>query len=222
MNTLQRNFIFTLGLAVLFNLVLPKAGMATETEITRALKGTIEQVVQIVYDEELKKIPEFRRVLIRKAINKRFNYNQMAARALAKNWNSRSVLERQEFVLRFRDILERSYTQKIESFANGKIRFTGVVVRGKYALVKTRIERKDKSIDLDYKMIRQNGEWTVYDILDRGVSMIRNYRQQLAKTLKRESFGDLLKKMAKSEEGFSSEMRVSFNTRTELKKCCAL
>ncbi|GJL78269.1 MAG: toluene tolerance protein [Nitrospinaceae bacterium] len=211
MNSIRRNFIFTLSLTALFVFVLPNAIVAAEKEITHALKRTIKQVVEIVYDDDLKRNPDTRRVLLQRAINQQFNFNQMGARALAENWNARSAKERRAFILRFRNLLERSYVQRIESYEGGKIRFTDEVVKGKYAIVKTRIEMKRKSIDFDYKMIRENGQWKVYDILDQGVSIIRNYRHQLASTLKNESFSDLLKKMDKSKEGGHS-VQVAWRT----------
>jgi phospholipid transport system substrate-binding protein len=222
MNSIRRNFIFTLSLAVLFILVLPNFLMAAEKESSHAVKRTIEQVMEIVYDDDLKQNPEKRRVLLRKAINKRFNLNQMAARALAKNWNPRSAKERQEFTRRFRDLLERFYTQRIESYSGGKIRFTDEVVKGKYALVKTRIETRRQTINFDYKMIRENDEWKVYDVLDQGVSIIRNYRQQLAKTLKKESFSDLMQKMNRFDRDNTPQIMVSEKVRTKNGKCCAL
>ena len=57
--------------------------MAGETQVTKDLKSTIDQVIVIVNDEKLKEDPENRREQLRQTINKRFNYNQMAVRALA-------------------------------------------------------------------------------------------------------------------------------------------
>ena len=200
MNRERKIFGFILVLAVLLTGILPAATFAEEKKITQVLKGTIDRVMEILRDEDLKQNPETRRELLKQTIDERFNYNQMAVRALAKNWNPRTSEERKEFTQRFRKLLERSYAQKIESFTGGEVRFTDEVVKGKYAMVKSKVEKNGKSINLDYKLIRENGEWKVYDFLVQGVSMIRNYRHQFARTLQKESFSELLSKMERTKE----------------------
>lgn len=196
----RRIFSLILGIAVLFIFVMPQGIMAGETQVTKDLKETIDQVIEIVNDESLKDDPETRRELLRVTINKRFNYDQMAIRALAENWNPRTSEEREEFTRLFRKILERSYANKIETFGNGKIRYMDEVVKGKYAMVRTRVQQHGKSVSLDYKLSLENGEWKVYDFVIKGVSVIRNYRKQFSKALKKQSFSDLMKKMEKTEE----------------------
>jgi len=187
-----------LGIAVLFIFVMPEGIMAKEKQVTKELKKTIDEVVLIVNDEKLKQDPKARREMLRDTINKRFNYDQMAVRALAENWSPRTSEERKKFTQRFKNLLERSYAEKIESFSNGKIRFTDELVKGKYALVKTRVESQGKFINLDYKLIQENGEWKIYDFVIKGVSIIHNYRHQFSKALKKQSFGELLEKLEKS------------------------
>lgn len=195
----RRFFSFILGIVALFMFLAPQGIMANETQVTKDLKETIDHVIEIVNDESLKDAPETRRELLRVTINKRFNYNQMAVRALAENWNPRTSEEKEEFTRLFRKLLERSYANKIETFGKGKIRYIGEVVKGKYAMVKTTVQQQGQSVSLDYKLTLENGEWKVYDFVIKGASIIRNYRSQFSRTLKKHSFEDLMKKLEKSE-----------------------
>ena len=70
-------------------------------------------------------------------------------------------------------------------------------VKGKYALVNTEIIRKDGTINVDYKLINEDGKWTVYDFVIEEVSLIRNYRSQFSKIIKTESYGALVSKLSK-------------------------
>ncbi|GJL78276.1 MAG: toluene tolerance protein [Nitrospinaceae bacterium] len=189
-----------LATVALFVFSAPQAIMAGETQVTKDLKQTIDQVIEIVNDEKLKQDPKARRELLRDTINERFNYNQMAVRALAENWNPRTPEERKEFTEMFQKLLERSYAKKIETFGSGKVDYKDEVIKGKYAMVKTTVEQRGKSVSLDYKLIQENGEWKVYDFVVKGVSVIRNYRNQFSKTLKNQSFSELMKKMEATEE----------------------
>ena len=184
--------------AVLFIFLFILAGEAfAESAITKDLKQTIDKVIEIVSDPELKKNPKLKRERLRQTIGVRFNYTQMVMRSLAKNYKNRTDKERQEFTLLFKKLLENSYASKIENYQNEKINYVDEKIKGKYALVKTQIVRKDATIDVDYKLINEGGEWTVYDFVIEEVSLIRNYRSQFSKIIKTESYGALVAKLTK-------------------------
>lgn len=171
------------------------------SEITGGLKATIDKVIEIVTDEKLKSQEKVRREKLRETIGKRFNYHQMAMRSLARDWNNRTPKERKDFEELFQRLLENSYASKLESYSDEEINYVGEVVKGKYALVKTEIVRRDGTINVDYKMIQEQGEWKVYDFLIEGVSMIRNYRSQFTEIIHKESYKVLVQRLsAKIEE----------------------
>jgi phospholipid transport system substrate-binding protein len=168
-----------------------------ESEITLNVKQTINNVLEIVSDPELKKNPTLRREKLRDTIGLRFNYKQMVMRSLAKNYKSRTDKEREKFTGLFKRLLENSYASKIENYQDEKINYVGEQVKGEYALVKTQIVRNDGTIDVDYKLIKEEGKWMVYDFVIEEVSLIRNYRSQFSKIIKTESYDALVSKLSK-------------------------
>ena len=64
-------------------------------------------------------------------------------------------------------------------------------------MVQTQIVRKDGVIDVDYKLIKDNGQWLVYDFVIEGVSLIRNYKSQFSKIISTESYASLVNKLSK-------------------------
>ena len=186
------------GYAVLLFCIFSLTGKGfTGTEITSELKKTIDQVITIVSDPEMKKNPSLRREKLRDTIGVRFNYRQMVMRSLAKNYRERSDKEREEFTALFKKLLENSYASKIENYQDETIKYVKEQVKGKYALVNTEIIRKDGTINVDYKLINEDGKWTVYDFVIEEVSLIRNYRSQFSKIIKTESYGALVSKLSK-------------------------
>ena len=165
------------------------------SEITSQLKGTIEKVIKIVKDDALKNDKQARREALRKTIDERFNYRQMVMRSLAKNWDARSGQERQEFIALFKSLLENSYASKLEAYRDEKINYLDEVIKGEYALVKTEVVRKSSTLGVDYKLIQENGNWQIYDFVIEGVSMIRNYRSQFTKIIRRDSYETLVQKL---------------------------
>ena len=165
------------------------------SEITSQLKNTIDKVISTVNDEALKNDLPARRAILRKTINAQFNYRQMVMRSLAKNWDVRSTEEQQVFIGLFKSLLENSYANKLESFSDEKINYLEEVVKGEYALVKTEVVRKAATMRVDYKLIRENGVWKVYDFVIEGVSMVRNYRAQFTKIIHKHSYEILVQKL---------------------------
>jgi len=180
--------------SVLFNLASGSFSEAA-SEITNQLKNTIDKVINIVTDEEFKDNKEGRRIALRKTIDQRFNYSQMVMRSLAKNWDPRSEQERRHFIKLFKTLLENSYASKLESYSDEKINYIDERIKGKYALVKTEVMRPANTISVDYKLIKENGVWKVYDFVIEGVSMIRNYRSQFTKIIRNDSYEVLVRKL---------------------------
>ena len=56
--------------------------------------------------------------------------------------------------------------------------------------------RPNSTIAVDYKLIQENGDWQVYDFVIEGVSMIRNYRSQFTKIIRKDSYEVLVQKLA--------------------------
>ena len=168
-----------------------------ESKITADIRGTIDQVMEIITDPNLKSNPVLKREKLRQVIALRFNFKQMVMRSLAKNYKDLSDAERKEFTSLFKKLLENSYASKIENYKDEKINYVDEKVKGKYAMVRTQIVRKDGVVDVDYKMLNDGGQWLVYDFVIEGVSLIRNYKSQFSKIISTESYEALVSKLRK-------------------------
>ena len=190
----KRFYIHMVVISLMINLTVVSVCFAG-SEITNKLKNTINKVISTLNDEALKNDLPARRAILRKTINDQFNYRQMVMRSLAKNWDVRSAEEQQLFIALFKSLLENSYANKLESFSNEKINYLDEVVKGEYALVKTEVVRKATTVGVDYKLVRENGVWQVYDFVIEGVSMVRNYRAQFTKIIHKHSYEVLVQKL---------------------------
>ena len=204
----QRFFIHLVVVGLMIHLSMVSECFAG-SEVTSQLKGTIEKVIKIVQDEALTNDKQARRVALRKIIAERFNYRQMVMRSLAKNWDVRSDQERQEFIALFKSLLENSYANKLEAYKDEEINYLDEMIKGKYALVKTEVVRKSSTIGVDYKLIQKNGNWQVYDFVIEGVSMIRNYRSQFTKIIRRDSYEVLVQKLTEKINELEQDSKTS-------------
>jgi phospholipid transport system substrate-binding protein len=172
--------------------------------VTDEVKRVVDQVVQIVSNPELKKPQKEaqRRQALKTAILGIFDYTEMAQRSLATHWKDRTPAERKEFISLFETLLENSYSGKIESYHNEKFVYLGETVEGDRAEVKSKvIAPKGDEYSLDYRLLKKNGKWMVYDVVIEGVSLVSNYRGQFNRIINSQGYPELLKKLrAKSEE----------------------
>lgn len=167
-------------------------------EPTNQVKETVDAVMKILDDKELKK-PEKqkeRRASIRQTIVKRFDFEEMAKRSLAAHWKDRTPAEQKEFVALYSDLLENTYIRKIERYENEKVVYYDERIDGDYAAVKTKIvDNKGLSIPVEYRILRKKDKWEVYDIIVEGVSLVNNYRTQFTQIIRSSSYNELVKRV---------------------------
>ena len=163
---------------------------------TEDVKKTVDEVVHIVADKELKKNDTKRRQALKKAISGIFDYSEMAKLSLGKHWNVRTAAEKKQFVELFATLLENSYAGKIESYNNEKIVYTKENVEEEYAEVKSKVVTAAlDEFTLDYRLFKQNGKWMVYDVIIEGVSLVSNYRSQFNKIITNNGYEKLVQKL---------------------------
>jgi phospholipid transport system substrate-binding protein len=163
---------------------------------TEQTKRTTDKILKIVTDPQLKdesKAKE-RRALIRKAVDERFDWEELSRRALARHWAKRTQEERKTFVTLFGELLERTYLDRVEGYSGEEVSYVGEKVDGEYATVEAKVLTSQRTeIPVLYRMRRKGDEWMVYDISIEGVSLIANYRSQFQSILSRSSYDELVR-----------------------------
>jgi phospholipid transport system substrate-binding protein len=184
---------------LLASLFLASQALANPTEL---VKKTVDEVVHIVSDKEMKKNETKRRHALKKSISTLFDYSEMAKRSLGKHWNTLTAAEKKNFAELFASLLENSYASKIESYNNEKIVYIKEIVESDHAEIKSKVVTAARDeFTLDYRLMNNNGKWMVYDVVIEGVSLVSNYRSQFNKIITSNGYNALVKKLqSKNEE----------------------
>ncbi len=189
---------------MIFCLVIAAPAMATASVVTDEVKSTVDGVLKIVTDKDLKKPQneQKKRKALKTVIGRIFDYGEMAKRSMGVHWKELSPAQQKDFVGLFSTLLENSYAGKIESYNNEKIVYDKEQVEGNYAEVNSRvITAKRDEFTLDYRLLKEGNRWMVYDVVIEGVSLVSNYRTQFNKIINERGYNELVKKMrTKSEE----------------------
>lgn len=187
-------------------LLLLFGGVAVQPAVaggaTDAMKSTIDEVLRIIQDKELKQPgrADERRQRLEQVVGDRFDYQEMSRRSLGAPWNTLSDKDKEEFVALFRTLLTNSYADKIENYSGDGVQYLNERTEKEYAEVRTKVLTGKVEIPLDYRLLNKGVEWRVYDVVVDGVSLVNNYRGQFSKILRTSTFADLVDQLRKKSD----------------------
>ena len=177
--------------------ILLDRGTAQAESPTDAVRTTIERVIRILEDKELKKPnkTQERRRNLETVIAARFDYAEMSKRTLAGQWKSLTQEQRDDFVELFKGFLSDRYAEKIEGYAGEQVQYLSERIEGQYAEVRTKLVSQKVNVPIDYRLIKKVDAWHAYDIVADGISLVKNYRSQFTKIIRHSSYQDLIRRL---------------------------
>jgi phospholipid transport system substrate-binding protein len=196
MFTIYERFGFTAAAVVLVSWIIAQsvsAGVPTEQ-----IRTTVDKAILVLKDPGLKPAAKTkeRRDQLKQILFTRFDFTEMAKRALGANWRRRSPKEQEEFVQLFTELLERAYADIIESYTDERIIYVGERLDGAYADVASKVLTSSGSeFSITYKAHLINTEWRVYDVIAENISVVNNFRSQFDRVISKTSYEELLRRL---------------------------
>ncbi len=210
--------ILTIFFIVWFMVTPSSAQSAGPLEV---LRGHIDQVLSILKDPQYQEADkkEQQREKIWEIINLAFDFQEIAKRAVASHWKRFTKVQKDEFSSLFGEFLGNIYLDRLQGDYQGEkiIYHNQKMLTDSKAAIKTTIRRETTDIPAVYSMKNRKGPWRVYDVKIEGVSLVRNYRAQFRKALRKSSPDDLIemikKKIEKQKKKRASKisMKAIFN-----------
>jgi len=127
------------------------------------------------------------------------DFTRMTQLAVGRGWRQASPEQRQLLVTEFRTLLMRVYSGALSQVRDHKVELkpfrgqasdTDVIVRS--SLVASRGE----PIPLDYRLMKTEAGWKIYDVNVAGVWLVENYRTQFAQAINAGGVDGLIKQLA--------------------------
>jgi phospholipid transport system substrate-binding protein len=168
-----------------------RTGAPTET-----IRSMVDEVLRLLNDPALQG-PAKRHILrqrVKQVVDRRFNYEEMAKRSLGPTWGKLSPQQRSEFTRLFAELLEVSYSDKLEQYSGETVSYLGETQDGSYAEVRTVLVRRNDRIPMNYRLHNQSG-WMIYDVVIEGVSLVSNYRSQFQQVISQSSYSELVRRL---------------------------
>jgi phospholipid transport system substrate-binding protein len=183
--------------------VLPMQVLAASAKET--VEVQVNKVLKALSEPGFKDQPRDAKIAkIRSIVNEIFDYTELSKRTLGREWPKFNAQQQNEFVKLFGDLLEKTYADRLLSYSNEKVVFEKEsTLREDQVEVTSNVVTADgKKIPLDYRMIKKEGNWRVYDVIIEGISLVKNYRDQFRDIMAKDSPEEVLKmlrdKVAKS------------------------
>ena len=129
-----------------------------------------------------------------------FDFDKLTKDALARHYDDLSEDEYNELKTLLKALVTKNYKKNIEKTLNYEVTFVGddEVEGGKGRKVRTRASKRGSTeppVEINYFLHKVGETWVVYDVETDGSSMLRNYRNQFGKVIRRDGFGVLLSKL---------------------------
>lgn len=177
--------IFALS-CLLWAVALAPARAASPLDYTR---GILEQASAIVassrtHNQKLEALS----ALFRKFLDT----DAMGRAALDKHWASFTPAQRKEFLVLFREMMQRTYVQKLLLFEKPTFDYLGQQMVDGKALVDTAIVTPKDKFQVIYRLRPDGDSWMAISIQVESVSLTANLGSQLDRLLSKSSVTDVL------------------------------
>jgi phospholipid transport system substrate-binding protein len=187
--------IFTLTALLVLSLAPSRflaPSMADEDPMT-VVRNTVNQALDVLRDTNSPLAQ--RQDKLRQIVAQTFDFKEMAKSALGYHWKELTPAQQQEFTNAFIAFIEDSYLSKINDYRGQQVNFLKVSQDGsQYAQVSTDIVQpggKD-AIHVNYRLLKEDGTWKIYDVTVDAISIIANYRNQFNRVMNSKGYNTLI------------------------------
>ena len=168
------------------------------------VKSRMNEAFEVLRDPALQgeSANKLKRKKILSILDNVFDYVELSKRTLSRNWNKLTPNQREEFQRLYKTLLEKVYLDKILAYSDQEVVFGKERTLGQNKVeVESKIVSGSLVTPIHFRMILKNGKWRAYDVVIEGISLVKNYRSQFKRIIKRESlegmFEILRKKVSK-------------------------
>lgn len=169
----------------LLSMLIAFAASAQAGEPLDRLKAGVQKVVDILADPMYKDRQDREQVLadkLHEVFETFFDFRALSMRSVGKKWVDFTDQQKDDFVVAFRELIEKTYLKKIGKYNEETVEYQKELIEGKRAMIMAEIVTKTKKIPINFRMVKSE-DWMVYDISAEGVSLVKNYKTQFKKIL---------------------------------------
>ena len=170
-----------------------QAGVATDR-----IKTATDKLIEIVSNNDLDppEMADKRALMIREAVDKVFDWAAFSQRALGSHWKELNKKEKEEFIPLFGKLIEQTYMDKTRQYSGQQMNFINEELDEKYGSVDAEvIIKNDVNVPIQFRVLKKNETWFIYDVKIEGISLVNNYRVQFNNIINKSGYTELVSKL---------------------------
>ena len=193
-------FVFSLFLFVDISYAAPASPSTTSSTTPKErVEVASAKIMTLLASKEFKN-PQTKAQTIEKLENEVmnfFDFEAFSVRTIGPNWRKFSPAQKTAFKDAFTELLRNTYIDTLDSYDGQKLVYAGEIFSKdkKKVEVKTLFRNGANDYPVNFRMLVNNGEWVVYDVIIEGISMIKNYREQFRGILASSTPDELIKRI---------------------------
>lgn len=151
------------------------------TEVQQALKANSSRI-----DAKTEGVYE----VADKYILPHVDFNEMSVWVAGRTaWGKASEATREAFISQFKVLVVRTYATALYHYTNEKLEFPKQHIdekKERIQVTSTLVRSNKDSIRLDYRLIKHDHGWLVYDIIIEGVSILQGFQAQFSEKIRQQ------------------------------------
>jgi phospholipid transport system substrate-binding protein len=180
----MRRFLLTVSLVLVTNASLAAAPPVNPADAVAFMNGLWTRAMEVLNQ---KADPALRRARFAQLFHDDFDGPGIARFVVGRYWRTASQEEQQEFIRVFENYVVFVYTARLGDFGGERINVRGSRSDGEGVIVSTAIFRPGNTspMNVDWRLVTDNGAYKVSDIIVEGISMGVTQRSEFSSVVQR-------------------------------------
>lgn len=195
------NALTRMGKLLAVVMLLPLVAAAAVVAPDVLVKQTADEVIAIIKQDKDIQAGDLRKItaLAESKILPHFDFERISRLVLGRYWSSASKQQQVKFMDEFRTMLIRTYASALTKLRDQTIEYRPLHIQlgDTEVTVRTQVlQAGAPPLPIDYRLIRKENGWKIYDITIEGVSLVTNYRSQFATEVRQSGLDSLIGRLA--------------------------
>ncbi len=145
-------------------------------------------------------IKEKKNEILEKKISEFTDFNEISLWVVGKSeWENTPKIKKDLFIVELKKIILKTYNRTIINYIDSEIEFylqnNKEINFLKRIQVSSKIKKNDKIINVNYRLIKIENSWFIFDIIIEGVSILRSLKAQFSEMIKTIGLENTIEKM---------------------------
>jgi len=172
--------------------------MADTEDPIKMLKGVTDSVLKALKENSaaLDANPHKIYDVVNKLILPYVDFNEMSTWVAGRTvWGKASETTRDDFVKEFQVLVVRTYATALRNYTNETVYFAPQKVdltKDRIQITSTIVRTSKENINLNYRLVKHEDKWLVYDIIIEGVSILQGFQAQFTNEIRQKGLDKVI------------------------------